>query len=134
MPSTYCHECSSTNKRLSSFICDHCQLSMCYECFTKHSTKLTDEYSLIQKRSAHLRNVFLNKKQLLNTFEEHCLRNVHSTFDEIIQDIENLRKESLHYVKEQFHQSEVSKTRFSIGINSFLLDHSLRYNQQSQTI
>lgn len=104
MPSMSCEECSS---RLSSFICDHCQIPMCYECFTKHSTKLTDEYSQVQKRSAHLRNLLVNKKQLFNTFEEHCLRNVHSTFDEIIQDLENLRKESLQYVKDQFHQTEV---------------------------
>lgn len=106
---TFCQECSSNNshQRLSSFICDHCQVSMCYDCFEKHSGQLSEEYSHIQKRLFQLKNLFHNKKQLLANFEEHCLRSIHSTFDDIIQDIENLRKESIHYVKQQFQESEV---------------------------
>ena len=99
----YCHICSSTgeNKRLSSYVCDHCQLSLCYNCHEKHREKLPD-------KSLPIKNSFHNKKQLFITFEEHCLKNLNSIFDEIIHDIENLRKESIDYVKQQFRENEVS--------------------------
>jgi hypothetical protein len=81
---------------------------MCYDCFEKHTTKLTDEHSQLQKRFLQLINLFNNKKQLHKTFEEHCIRSVNSTFDEIINDLENLRKESINYVKQEFNETEVS--------------------------
>ena len=123
MKEPFCQQCSSMStipQRLSSFVCDHCQLSMCYDCFEKHSAQLTDEYSQIQKRLFQLKNLFHNKKQLLANFEEHCLRNLHSTFDDIIQDVENLRKESIHYVKQQFHESEVRSDRSSLDTKTIL--------------
>ena len=48
------------------------------------------------------------KRQLLANFEEHCLRNLQSTFDEVFQDLENLRNDSMRYVQEQFHDAGVS--------------------------
>jgi hypothetical protein len=109
----YCHVCSSTGekKRLSSYSCDHCHLYMCYDCYQKHQLNLTDEYS-------KLTNLFHNKKQLFATFEEHCLRNVNSTFDEMIHDLENLRKESIDYVKQQFRETEVKNSFFLSIIQS----------------
>ena len=132
----YCQLCSSAsgNKRLSSFSCDHCRLLLCYDCFEKHTTNLPDEHSQLQKRFFHLTDLFLNKKQLFATFEEHCLRNVNSTFDEIINDLQKLRKESIDYVKQQFNDAEVrvfseEKHQF----NQLFLDCSIRYDYPSQT-
>jgi hypothetical protein len=109
----YCHVCSSSssmneNKRLSSFMCEHCQLLMCYDCFEKHQVKLGDENSQLQERFLQLTNLFHNKKQSFATFEEHCIRSVNSAFDEIMNDLENLRKESIDYIKQQFNDVEVS--------------------------
>jgi hypothetical protein len=110
---SYCHVCSSIssiggNKRLSSFTCKHCRLSMCYDCFDKHTKRLIDEHSQLQKRFSQLTNSFNNKKQLLATIEEHCIRSVNSTFNEIINDLEKLRKESIDYVKQHFNDTEVN--------------------------
>ena len=107
----YCHVCSSTsgtNKRLSSYSCDHCQLLMCYECFNKHTSILTKDSSQLHDRFSQLTNLFQDKKQLFASFKEHCLRTLNSAFDEIIHDLENLRKESITYVNEEFRESEVS--------------------------
>jgi len=107
---SYCHVCSSISgtKRLSSFSCEHCNLSMCYDCFEKHKNKLIDEYLQLEKHFLQLINLFNNKKQLHKTFEEHCIRSVNSTFDDIINDLENLRRESIDYVKQEFNNTEVS--------------------------
>lgn len=48
------------------------------------------------------------KRQLLANFQEHCLRNLQSTFDEVFQDLENLRRDSIAYVTQQFQDAEVS--------------------------
>lgn len=110
---SYCQVCSSISsisghKRLSSFTCEHCGLSLCFECFEKHTNELIDEYTQIQKQILQLNNLFHNKKQLLAAFQEQCIRNVNSTFDEVINDLENLRKESIDYVKQQFYDTEVN--------------------------
>ncbi len=133
----YCNVCSSIsgNKRLSSYSCDHCHLYMCYYCYEKHQSKLTNEYSQLEKHFLNLKNLFHNKKELFSTFEEYCLRNVNSTFDEIIHDLENLRKESLDYVKQEFHETQVSLFS-SIEIKTrrlFSLDCSIRYDYKFQT-
>ncbi len=110
---SYCQVCSSTssitgNKHLSCFLCEHCHLSMCYDCFEQHTTKLIDEHLQLEKRFLQLTNLFHNKKQLFLTFKEHCIRSVNSTYDEIINDLETLRNESINYVKQQFNDTEVS--------------------------
>ena len=109
----YCQVCSTgaslnTKKNLSCFSCDHCRLSMCYECFEKHTSQLIDEYTQLQKRFSHLNHLFEEKRQFLGQFQEHCIRNVNSAFDEALNDLQNLRKESVEYVGNQFHDAEVS--------------------------
>ena len=105
---TYCQLCSSStsdraNKRLSSFSCEHCHLSLCYRCFEKHSAMLPDYQAQPTAKA-----LYDKKRQLLANFQEHCLRNLQSTFDEVFQDLENLRRDSMAYVKQQFHDAEVS--------------------------
>lgn len=108
----YCQICTITtsitgNKRLSCFSCDHCRLLMCYDCFKTHTAQLVDEYSQLQKRYSHLYDIFHTKRQLLMNFEEHCLRSIDSIFNEVLNDIQNLRKDSIDYVKQQFKDSQV---------------------------
>ncbi len=108
----YCQLCSSTssfgsNKRLSSYSCDHCHLYLCYNCFETHKMTLTDDYSQLQNRYTKITTLFQEKQQLFGSFQEHCLRNVNSAFDEVLHDLENLRKESIDYVKHQFKDAEV---------------------------
>jgi hypothetical protein len=74
---------------------------MCYICHEKHQGKSIDN-------TIQIKTSLQNKKQLFITFEEHCVKNINSIFDEIIHDIENLRKESIDYVKQQFRDTEVS--------------------------
>jgi hypothetical protein len=109
----YCQTCSSSssvsgNKRLSSVNCDHCHLSMCHDCFEKHSAELGDDHSQLQTRYTQLTKSFDNKRQFLASFEEHCLRSVTSAFDEVLNDLQNLRNESITYVKNQFKDADVS--------------------------
>ncbi len=109
----YCQICSSSSlnnndRRLSCFSCDHCNLSMCYACFDKHTYKLIDEYNRIQKRFSHLTNLFDDKRHLLGQFQENCIRSINSAFDETFKDLENLRRESINYVRNQFNDVEVS--------------------------
>ncbi|CAF1327403.1 unnamed protein product [Rotaria sp. Silwood1] len=101
----YCQVCSSSSssdktRHFSCFFCEHCRLSMCYECFEKHTSQLVDEFN-------HLQNVFDNKQQFLGQYQEHCLRSVNSAFDEVLNDLENLRRESINYVKQQFNDAEI---------------------------
>ena len=92
---TYCQLCSSSNnKHLSSFTCEQCHLALCYNCHEKHSHENRGE-------------LFDKKRQLLNSFQEHCLRNVNTIFDEIHNDLENLRQESLNYIQQQFQDAQV---------------------------
>ncbi|CAF3489921.1 unnamed protein product [Rotaria socialis] len=121
----YCQICTCTSivtgkKRLSCFVCDHCRLSMCYECFNKHTTQLVDEYSQIQKRYSKLDELFNQKRQLLQTFEEHCIRSVNSAFDEIVNDLQILRKEGIDYVKQQFNDSQIVISEMITNIKSFI--------------
>ncbi len=108
----YCQVCSSSefnrNRHLSCFSCDHCRLSMCYDCFEKHTSQLIDEYTQLQKRFSHLNNLFDEKRQFLGQYQEHCIRNVNSVFDEILNDVQNLRRESIDYVRHQFNDADVS--------------------------
>lgn len=134
----YCQVCSTpstTNneKRLSCFSCDHCRMSMCYECFERHTNSLIEEYNQIQTHFNQLIIQVENKRQFLATFQEHCLRNVNATFDEILNDLQNLRRESLAYVQQQFNDTEVKlkrketqTTHFRLSLNEFL-DHYGRY-------
>lgn len=113
MDDYYCQLCTSTstvtgNKRLSCFSCDHCHLPMCYNCFNKHTTELIDEYSQLQKRYEKLDESFNHKQQILQTFEEHCIRNVNHSFSEIFNDLQCLQNECVDYVKQQFNDSQVS--------------------------
>ncbi|CAF3015815.1 unnamed protein product [Rotaria sp. Silwood2] len=108
----YCQVCSSSptsNKprHLSCFFCEHCRSSMCYECFEKHTSQLIDEFTHLQQRYSHLQNLFDNKQQFLGQYQEHCLRSVNSAFDEAVNDLENLRRESINYVKQQFNDAEI---------------------------
>ncbi len=110
----YCQVCSSSsipnnpNKHLSCFSCDHCRLSMCYECFEKHTSQLINEYTQLQRRFADLTNLFNDKRHFLAQFQEYCLRSVNSAFDEALNDLQNLRRESINYVRHQFNDAEVS--------------------------
>ncbi|UJR33390.1 hypothetical protein I4U23_020838 [Adineta vaga] len=117
----YCQTCSITSsingkKRLSSFTCDHCHVSMCYDCFEKHTSQLIEEYSDVQKRFLQLSNLFSNKRELLATFEQHCIRNINSAFDEVFTDLQNLRNESIDYVKQQFLDAEITITNIITNI------------------
>src|SRR5215467_13577785 len=86
----YCQVCSASssnpNRHLSCFSCDHCRLTMCYECFEKHTNQLIDEFSQMQKRFSNLNNLFDDKRQFLAQFQEHCIRTVNSAFDEAVND------------------------------------------------
>jgi hypothetical protein len=110
----YCQVCSTPSsfkadtKRLACFSCDHCHLTMCFDCFEKHTKLLIDEYTQLQQRLAHLANLFDDKRQFLGQFQEHCLRSVNSVFDEALQDLQNLRRESINYVRQQFNDADVS--------------------------
>ncbi|CAF2113505.1 unnamed protein product [Rotaria magnacalcarata] len=124
----YCQICTCTStvtgkKRLSCFACDHCRLSMCYECFYKHTTQLVDEYSQIQKRYSKLDELFNHKRQLLQTFEEHCTHSVNNAFDEIVNDLQILRKESIDYVKQQFNDAQIVISDMITNVKS-LIDES----------
>jgi len=110
----YCQLCSSKSsstkmKSYSSFTCDHCQLLLCYNCYEIHHKQLlTGELNQSSNRFFRLLTNFQKKKQLYSTFEEHCLRSMNSTFDDIITDIEHLRHESINYVKQQFRETDVN--------------------------
>ncbi len=106
----YCQVCSPTSKEkhLSCFTCDHCQLSMCYECFDKHTKQLLSEFTQLQKRFLYVANLFDDKRRFLAQFQEHCMRTVNSAFDEAINDLQNLRRESMNYVQHQFNDAEVN--------------------------
>jgi Mg2+ and Co2+ transporter CorA len=81
---------------------------MCYECFEKHTSQLINEYTQLQRRFADLTNLFNDKRHFLAQFQEHCLRSVNSAFDEALNDLQNLRRESINYVRHQFNDAEVS--------------------------
>ena len=109
----YCQVCSlssSNNNRryLSCFSCEHCRLSMCYECFEKHTNQLINEHAQLQERTSRLTTVFDDKRQFLAQFQEHCIRSVNSAFDEALNDLLNLRRESIDYVRQQFSDAEVN--------------------------
>jgi hypothetical protein len=107
----HCQACSSPSskeKRLSCFTCDHCQLSMCYDCFDKHTKHLMNEFTQLQKRFLQLTNLFDDKRRFLGQFQEHCIRSVNSAFDEAVNDLQNLRRESIDYVRHQFNDAEVN--------------------------
>ncbi|CAF2338571.1 unnamed protein product [Rotaria sp. Silwood2] len=121
----YCQICTYTssvtgNKRLSCFSCDHCRLSMCYDCFEKHTAQLIDEYSQIQKRYTQLADVFNNKRKLLKTLEEQCVRTVNTAFDEVLNDLQTLRKESIDYIKQQFNESQIVISDMIANVNSLI--------------
>ncbi|CAF1259332.1 unnamed protein product [Adineta steineri] len=107
----YCQVCSSTsnntNKYLACFTCDHCGLAMCYECFEKHTSQLIGEYSQLQKRFSKLTNLLDDKRQFFEQFQDHCMRSVNAVFDEAINDLENLRYESINYVRKEFNDAEI---------------------------
>ena len=81
---------------------------MCYECFEKHTNQLIDEYSQLQKRFAQLTNLFDDKRQFLGQYQEHCLKSVNAAFDEALNDLQTLRRESINYVRQQFGDADVS--------------------------
>ena len=115
----YCHTCSSigVKRRLSSFHCEHCRLPMCYACYQQHSAIVNVESSSLDKHSPRSTAALEKKQELLATFEEHCVRCVDSTFDEVSSDLQNLRKESIHYVRQQFRHAEVGvhSRKFTTG-------------------
>lgn len=80
---------------------------MCYECFDKHTSQLVGEYSQLQKRFSQLANLFDDKRQFLEKFQDNCIRSVNAVFDEALHDLENLRYESINYVRRQFNDAEV---------------------------
>lgn len=80
---------------------------MCYECFERHTNELINEYNDIQARFNQLIERAEAKRQFLATFQEHCIRNVNATFDEVMNDLQNLRRESLNYVQQQCDHAEV---------------------------
>lgn len=84
---------------------------MCYDCFEKHTSQLIDEYSHLQKRFTHLTNLFDEKRQFLGQFQENCLRSVNAAFDEALKDLQNLRENSIDYVRHQFNDADVSFSR-----------------------
>ncbi|CAF1061838.1 unnamed protein product [Rotaria sordida] len=128
----YCQVCSSSssnqNRHLACFTCEHCHLPMCYECFEKHTSQLNDESTHLQQRYSHLQNLVDNKQQSLGQFQEQCLRSVNSEFNEVLNDLENLRRESVNYVKQQFHDAEIILSEMMTNIKS-LIDKT----QQSST-
>lgn len=109
----YCQVCSKSNngneRRLSCFNCEHCRLSMCYDCFEKHTNDLIKDYSQIQQKFIDFSSAAEQKREFLRTFRENSMRAVDATFDEIIKDLETLRHESLTYVQQQFRDAEVRK-------------------------
>jgi len=134
----YCQKCSSsstnnTNRCLACFSCDHCGLSMCYECFEKHTSQLIGEYSQLQKRFSQLTELFDDKRQFLAQFQENCIRSVNSVFDEALTDLQNLRYESINYVRQQFNDAEVSIITHKIQITKILLDNHVRINGKCNT-
>ncbi|CAF3627936.1 unnamed protein product [Rotaria socialis] len=115
----YCQVCSVSSssssllnndkiRHLSCFSCEHCRLSMCYECFEKHTSQLIYEYSELQQRFNRLKNSCDDRQQYLGQFQEQCLRSVNSAFDEASNDLENLRRESINYVKQQFNDANIA--------------------------
>lgn len=125
-----CQICSSTSsindtKRLSCFPCDHCRLTMCSDCYEKHTANLNDEHSQLRKRFSELTNLFNSKRELFATFEEHCIRNINSVFNEILDDLQNLRNESINYVKQQFHDAEVNYFSLINNINNKIISRLL---------
>jgi hypothetical protein len=72
------------------------------------ATTIIDASSNRQDYFSSIKIRFDHKQQLLRNLQEHCLRSVDSVFNEVTQDFENLRQESLAYVKQQFHDANVS--------------------------
>ena len=105
----YCHPCSSigSHRRLSSFHCEHCRLPMCYPCYQQHSGIINGESLSLDKQSPRSMATMEKKQELLATFEEHCVRCVDSTFNDVSNDLQTLRTESIHYVRQQFQQAKV---------------------------
>ncbi|CAF1532114.1 unnamed protein product [Adineta steineri] len=103
---SYCELCSSKNEK-KCFSCDHCHLLMCYDCFQKHTNQLIEEYSQLRKRFLQLTNLINNKRELLVTFEDYCIRNVNSVFDEVLNDLQSFRNESIDYVKQHFQDAKI---------------------------
>ncbi|CAF0740392.1 unnamed protein product [Rotaria sp. Silwood1] len=134
----YCQICTYTSsvtgkKRLSSFSCDHCRLSMCYDCFEKHTAQLVDEYSQIQKRYSQLADLFNNKRELLKTFEEQCVCSVNTAFDKVLNDLQTLRKESIDYVKQQFNESQTVISDMITNMNSLIAKSQQNWNRNGIT-
>ncbi|UJR13816.1 hypothetical protein I4U23_000827 [Adineta vaga] len=107
----YCQICSTSdlqnkNPYLACFTCNHCNLAMCYECFEKHTSQLVGEYTQLQERFSQLANLFDDKRQFLEQFQDNCIRSVNAVFDEAIHDLDNLRYESINYVRKQFNDAE----------------------------
>jgi hypothetical protein len=110
---------------------------MCYACFEKHTYQLIDEYTQLQKRLSNVTQLFDDKRQILAQFQEHCMRSVNATFDEAINDLENLRRESINYVKQQFNDANVSFIkikRIKLKINSIFLGNYVRNVNKCSTI
>lgn len=143
----YCQVCSSSSsdiniiKHLSCFSCDHCGLSMCYGCYEKHKNQLTNgkhsnqvinENSGLQDRYSYLKKLLDNQQQYFSQYQEHCIRNINAAFDEVFNDLENLRHECVNYVKKQCHDAEVSLMNDKISIvniNNHVLDQFIRSNE-----
>ncbi|CAF0755951.1 unnamed protein product [Adineta ricciae] len=107
----YCQICSTTNLGtktpcLACFNCNHCSLAMCYDCFERHTSQLVGEYTQLQKRFSQLANLFDDKRKFLQQFQDNCIRSVNAVFDEALHDLENLRYESINYVRKQFNDAD----------------------------
>lgn len=119
----YCQICSTANLRtktpcLACFNCNHCNLAMCYECFERHTSQLVGEYTQLQNRFSQLANLFEDKRKFLQQFQDNCIRSVNAVFDEALHDLENLRYESINYVRKQFNDADVSSLKFNKSLLS----------------
>ena len=69
----YCQLCSipssnKPNKRLSSFFCDHCHLSLCYQCFEEHSKTSTKNETSNQTNFSSIEDLFDKKTTIIKYF------------------------------------------------------------------
>ncbi|CAF1650572.1 unnamed protein product, partial [Didymodactylos carnosus] len=104
----YCKLCIEQQifDQLATYLCKHCQTSMCNECFHQHTYSILDEYNHVRDKFKNISVQMQNKRQLLDTFKGHCIKSVDQCFEEAIQDLHSLRKECTNYVDEQFNNME----------------------------
>ncbi|CAF5200627.1 unnamed protein product, partial [Rotaria magnacalcarata] len=74
----------------------------------------------LQQRFNHLKNLCDDRQQYLGQFQEQCLHSVNSAFDEASNDLENLRRESINYVKQQFNDANIALSDTMIEIKPLI--------------